>query len=69
MAKKTKSVAKVHRSPEEVAPAYLQAYIDVVQAKQIADAAYASLEEACGALRAIENEIKEALQSALKEVQ
>lgn len=68
MAKKTKTVAKVHRSPEEVAPAYLQAYIDVVQAKQIADAAYASLEEACGALRAIENEIKEALESAKQEV-
>lgn len=68
MAKKTKTVVKVHRSPEEVAPAYLQAYIDVVQAKQIADAAYASLEEACGALRAIENEIKEALESAKQEV-
>jgi len=69
MAKKNKPEPKLHRSPEEIAPAYLQAYIDVVIAKQSADAAYASLEQACGALRGIENEIKEALQSALKEVQ
>lgn len=67
MAKKTKTVAKVHRSPEEIAPAYLQAYIDVVIAKQAADAAYAELENVAGALRSIENEIKEALESAQQE--
>lgn len=69
MARKTKTEVKVHRSPEEVAPALLQAHIDVLQAKQAADAAYAAFEDACGALRTIENEINEALQSALKEVQ
>lgn len=67
MAKKTKPVAKVHRSPEEIAPAYLQAYIDVVIARQTADAAYAELENTAGVLRSIENEIKEALESAQQE--
>lgn len=67
MAKK-KPAVKVHRSPEEIAPAYLQAFIDVVIAKQSADASYAALEEAAGVLRSIENEIKEALESAQQEV-
>lgn len=67
MAKKTKPVAKVHRSPEEIAPAYLQAYIDVVIAKQSADATYVALENAAGVLRSIENEIKEALEGAQQE--
>lgn len=67
MAKK-KPAPKVHRSPEEIAPAYLQAYIDVVIAKQSADAAYNALESAAGVLRSIENEIKEALEGAQQEV-
>jgi hypothetical protein len=68
MAKKNKSEPKVYRSPEEIAPAYLQAYIDVVIAKQSADAGYDALESAAGVLRSIENEIKEALESAQQEV-
>lgn len=68
MAKKNKPVVKVHRSPEEVAPAYLQAYVDVIQAKQVSDKAYKALEEACSVLRAVENEIEEALESAQQEV-
>ncbi len=67
MARKKPEV-KVHRSPEEIAPAYLQAYVNVVQARQAADKAYGLLEEAAGALRAIENEIEEALKSAQQEV-
>jgi len=68
MAKKNKPEPKVHRSPEEIAPAYLQAYIDVVIAQQSTDAAYKALETAAGVLRSIENEIKEALESAQQEV-
>lgn len=67
MAKK-KPVAKIHRSPEEIAPALLQAHIDVELLGKATLAAFEAQREAERALDAIHAEIKDALDSAQQEV-
>jgi hypothetical protein len=69
MAKKNKSEPKVHRSPEEIAPALLQAHIDVQLASNATMAAFEAQQEAERVLASIHEEIKEALKSAQQEVQ
>jgi hypothetical protein len=68
MAKK-KPAPVVHRSPEEIAPALLQAHIDVELASNATMAAFEAQREAERVLTAIHEEIKEALKSAQQEVQ
>lgn len=68
MAKKTKSVAKAHRSPEEIAPELLQAHIDIELASQVTNAALESQRNAERVLGELHAEIKNALESAQQEV-
>jgi hypothetical protein len=68
MAKKTKVEPKVHRTPEEIAPALLQAHIEIELASKVTGAALDAQRHAERALAQIHAEIKEALEAAQQEV-
>jgi hypothetical protein len=69
MAKKNKSEPKkVHRSPEEIAPALLQAHIEIELASKVTNAAFDAQRNAERVLAEIHAEIKEALEAAQQEV-